>query len=52
MRDVLALNTVDGTELLHEVADVPTQQYTIRANLEPRVSQVRNKKYVVEDHFG
>jgi len=32
MRDILAANTADGTELLPELPDVPTQQYTIQAN--------------------
>ena len=41
MRDILAANTADGTELLPELPDVAIQDYTIRANLEPRPSQVR-----------
>lgn len=41
MRDILAANTTDGTELLPELPDVAIQDYTIRANLEPRPSQVR-----------
>ena len=41
MRDVLAANTADGTELLPKLPDAVIQDYTIRANLEPRPSQVR-----------
>ena len=41
MRDILAANTTEGTELLPELPDVAIQDYTIRANLEPRPSQVR-----------
>ena len=43
MRDILAANTADGTELLPELPDVAIQDYTIRANLQPRPSQVRVK---------
>lgn len=35
MRNILAATTADGTELLPDLPDVPTQQYTIQANLEP-----------------
>ena len=41
MKDILATNIGDGTELLPELPDVAIQDYTIRANLEPRPSQVR-----------
>ena len=41
MRDILTANTADGTELLPELPDVAIQDYTIRANLELRPSQVR-----------
>jgi len=35
MKDILAANTADGTELLPELADVAIQDYTFRENLEP-----------------
>ena len=44
MKAVIAANEADGTALLPQLADVVAQQYTIRANLEPRPSQVGNSK--------
>ena len=40
MEEVLSANSTDGSQLLPIQSDVATQGYTVRANLEPRSTQV------------
>ena len=40
MEEVISANSTDGSQLLLIPSDAATQAYTVRANLEPRSTQV------------
>ena len=40
MEKVISVNSTDGSQLLLIPSDAATQAYTVRANLEPRSTQV------------